>query len=400
MAAPSGSVVIIDPDGDLVLLLGSLPSESPNLDIPSASKTSSTNSTATSIFNPPPATLFGAKPVSILGEEKSIETQSFESTNPNQLYESRILVSSKHMSLASPVFKAMLQGGFHEAIELKKTGKTEIPLPDDDSTAMVILIDIIHGRFKSVPKTLNLATLTQMAILVDKYQCHESTELLRAVWATNISQRKIWIQDWYNTACWIGVAWVFDLHAEFKEATESIIKGSGTGLSEILEENELQLPIPEEVIDTVDERRQHALSQLIEILKDTISKYRGPTLICPTTTYPLYQHGNSGPSAVEAMENITSHRKFCDTLVLGSLVKSAVEHDLFPLPQVPLDRFLTVSGLKERISSLDIMTGCNKAFKGNFDHNILIMLEKSMEFVESNISGLDLADFKKAPRNT
>lgn len=79
-------------------------------------------------------------------------------------------VSSKHMILASSVFEAMLQPGrFKEEIDLDSNGKAEIPLPDDDSEPFVILLDIIHGRPRKVPRVVNLHLLSGLAVLIDKY---------------------------------------------------------------------------------------------------------------------------------------------------------------------------------------------------------------------------------------
>jgi hypothetical protein len=59
--------------------------------------------------------------------------------------EIRMLVSSRHLMLVSPVFKAMLQhSNFKEGNELQTNGKVEVPLPDDDPDAFKILLDIIQ----------------------------------------------------------------------------------------------------------------------------------------------------------------------------------------------------------------------------------------------------------------
>jgi hypothetical protein len=59
--------------------------------------------------------------------------------------EIRMLVSSRHLMLASPVFKAMLQhSNFKEGEELQTNGKVSVPLPDDDPDAFKILLDIIQ----------------------------------------------------------------------------------------------------------------------------------------------------------------------------------------------------------------------------------------------------------------
>jgi hypothetical protein len=81
-----------------------------------------------------------------------------------------MLVSSKHLTSASPVFKAMLRNGsFQEGRTLAAAGKVTIPLPEDDSTAMKILLDILHHRSRQVPKTVTLKELAHLMILGDKY---------------------------------------------------------------------------------------------------------------------------------------------------------------------------------------------------------------------------------------
>jgi hypothetical protein len=89
-------------------------------------------------------------------EISSIFTDDFASSNTLVQYpicdpksepvkEIRMLVSSRHLMLASPVFKAMLQhSNFKEGEELHSTGKVSVPLPDDEPDAFKILLDIIQ----------------------------------------------------------------------------------------------------------------------------------------------------------------------------------------------------------------------------------------------------------------
>ncbi|TGO20774.1 hypothetical protein BPAE_0267g00140 [Botrytis paeoniae] len=358
MAAPSSSVVTVDPDGDLVLLLDLMPIHE------------SDESSSKPQINVPNANFFSPEAANSPGRTQNVCTQPFKS---------KILVSSKHMSFASPVFKAMLTGDFKEAVELREKGRIEIPLPDDDACAMIILI-IMHGRFKSVTKYPNLALFAKIAILVDKYQCHESTEFAVKVWTAN--HRPLpWSRSWYNTSCWICVAWVFRLDDGFREATEKIIRESGVGLGAILKENDLALPIPERVINKIDESRENAISQLINILKDTISRYQGQTLIYPSHSLCVL--------------DIISHRETCDATVLGSLIKSATEKRLFPFPEAPFKNPLRYCVVKGSIASLNPQTACNVVVQDeSLHHDVLEMIQQSIESMDQNISGLSLADCK------
>lgn len=74
-----------------------------------------------------------------------------------------MLVSSAHLKLASPVFKAMLQSNrFMEGQTLKTTGKVEIALPDDDAESVELLMNIVHNRSKRIPRQINVESLSQV----------------------------------------------------------------------------------------------------------------------------------------------------------------------------------------------------------------------------------------------
>ena len=85
---------------------------------------------------------------------------------------SSLLVSSKALSLASPVFKAMFGSRFKEGLSnLSTTGKAPIPLPDDDMEAFTILCKIIHHQTNEIPRKLTLNCLESLATISDKYDC-------------------------------------------------------------------------------------------------------------------------------------------------------------------------------------------------------------------------------------
>ncbi|KAM0287590.1 hypothetical protein ACHAO9_007620 [Fusarium lateritium] len=90
-------------------------------------------------------------------------------------------VSSRHLSLASPVFRAMLESKFKES-RLNEQGLYEIQATEWDAEALVILLDIIHGHHRDVPKQISVETLSHIAIIVDYYGCHEIMELVFTAW--------------------------------------------------------------------------------------------------------------------------------------------------------------------------------------------------------------------------
>ena len=129
-----------------------------------------------------------------------------------------IRVSSRHLTLASPVFRAMLHRKFSESNTLRLTGSVEIPMPDDDPDPFLILLNILHGRIRKVPLVVDLETLTQIATLVDKYDIMEPVEMFANFWFNNL---KSTIPDHYtdDIPSWICVSSMFNKDEEFERTT-------------------------------------------------------------------------------------------------------------------------------------------------------------------------------------
>lgn len=126
-------------------------------------------------------------------------------------------VSSRHLTLASDVFRAMFNGNFRERIS-PGGGIKRVSLPDDDADAMVILLNIIHGLSRKVPKTIGLRTFVAIAILVDKYQLLETIDVYADRWFPTL-----WASAEYQTpvglAKWIFLSWLFKKSFQFEMLT-------------------------------------------------------------------------------------------------------------------------------------------------------------------------------------
>ncbi|KIW74849.1 hypothetical protein Z517_11619 [Fonsecaea pedrosoi CBS 271.37] len=86
--------------------------------------------------------------------------------------EVEVQVSSKHLSLASKVLCHCLEG-----LPIGDKDVRTIPLPHDDFGAMQILLNIIHGLTKRVPRQVDVAVLSRVVVLIDKYEFHETAEV-------------------------------------------------------------------------------------------------------------------------------------------------------------------------------------------------------------------------------
>lgn len=94
----------------------------------------------------------------------------------------RLKVHSLFVTMASPVFNAMLGPNFHEGQQLAKTGLAEVELPEDDADALETIFNIMHGRNDKVRDTLSPDEILQVAISGDKYDCFASLALARRLW--------------------------------------------------------------------------------------------------------------------------------------------------------------------------------------------------------------------------
>ena len=160
-----------------------------------------------------------------------------------------ILVSAKHMMLASPVFKAMLKHSrFIEGATLHAEGAVEVPLPDDDPAALAILIDITHCRSGRVPTKVDLKLLTHLAMLVDKYQLHQAIEGFCVGWIEALKggagiPRAIS----GDLLPWLCISWVFAMETEFKQFTRILQHECTKSLAEPELNSEWNLPVSKAV---------------------------------------------------------------------------------------------------------------------------------------------------------
>ncbi|KAB5562997.1 hypothetical protein GE09DRAFT_1274820 [Coniochaeta sp. 2T2.1] len=154
-----------------------------------------------------------------------------------------MIVCSRAMARASPVFKRMLFGGFKES---KPThGDWVVPLPDEGPDGFAIILSIIHGNISDVPKdmmfnrTRRVASriLYEVAVAADKY----GLVPLLSPWANR------WLGDtckWYHRyrgrdtrSGWdtwtITTAWAFGdddlLEKEMDQLVLSMHSGCTTG---------------------------------------------------------------------------------------------------------------------------------------------------------------------------
>jgi hypothetical protein len=154
-------------------------------------------------------------------------------------------VSSKHLILASPTFRSMLGPNFEEGQRLRIEGSTDIALGDDDPDAFEILLNIVHGLTRRVPRSVSLDMLTKLAVLVNYYQMHEAVELFSDTWIDTLVKEGLPQSYGPEAVCWLLITWVFHKPLEFRSVSRVIELGCDENLEDDFDEG---LPIPPPII--------------------------------------------------------------------------------------------------------------------------------------------------------
>ena len=278
-------------------------------------------------------------------------------------------VSSKHLAMASPVFKAMLSHGFSEGEALQTQGTAEIPLPDDDPAAMAILLEIIHTRGQRVPRKVSLTLLALLAIGIDKYQLQDASKFYADVWL-NFSEdgydnlfNDIG-SDLISQLMLLTVSWIFRKPCLFNMVTANLIRDDKwckfedetkvPGTDQVLPLPMIVLGIPPSrywgnrltFLAAIRKIREEAIAKSYSHIEKRIQMYTSPSTcgksaICPTTN------------------DIRTNRK-CDSMVLGSIIQGVSNRlSVWPDPGAPYN--FSPGSLKKEINALEIYSVCGSS---------------------------------------
>ncbi|KAJ5041070.1 uncharacterized protein L3040_005625 [Drepanopeziza brunnea f. sp. 'multigermtubi'] len=254
--------------------------------------------------------------------------------NGPPLRTTEMLVSSKHLMLVSPVFKAMFTHRFKEGETLRSNGHVEVEL-DDETYAFEILMDIIHCRIRKIPGHVSLQTLASLSIIVDKYQTLEPVELHVRLWLPEL-KKEFPTSMSPEVLPWLSIAWVFQLDDDFMDLTRIVQRESFAGWNA----GKQCYPMPDRIYAKVEEQRQACIDEALSLVENYISIYQ-----------------NSSKSICRVLPRDSRLEFACDSMVLGSLLKSATQLGLWPRTS-SMYHNSSVSKTLERITALEIVSLC------------------------------------------
>jgi len=170
-------------------------------------------------------------------------------------------VSSYVLERHSVVFRELLERRTTSpGVQHSPREPIRIPLWNDDPRILIMVLKILHDGVrddgeleelrKIIPdanmsdKYIDLTTLAQVAVVVEKYQLHVAVK----------DFLKSWIEDLWNylecatlkdALAWTWITWVFGLTEYFDEATRYLVR-HGTGSIE--KDSDLEFPIPSRIL--------------------------------------------------------------------------------------------------------------------------------------------------------
>lgn len=103
----------------------------------------------------------------------------------DQAVKTHLLISSKVLSLVSPVLGKMFEWEFRAQqsdYPSSKQRPSVIPLPEDDLEAFILLAKITHHKMDGVPENLELDCLIEFATICHKYDCVKAVTHSSLLW--------------------------------------------------------------------------------------------------------------------------------------------------------------------------------------------------------------------------
>ncbi|KAK5628573.1 hypothetical protein RRF57_004288 [Xylaria bambusicola] len=255
--------VVLDPDGDILVIVPGKP-----LEVKAGEPDSVTTDTNGTNINEVdyPAEESIEKPAEPSTE---IPAEDAEITEPHQPNGSvpggeeqwQFKASSKHLSLASTHVKTIMSG----AKETHDDGLVHWKFDGFDVDAISIILSVIHGLNRRVPRTVSLPMLAQIARVVDHLECHEVMELYASIWMKHIGDP---VPNPSQMDCdyWISVAGVFHSPEIFKNWTRVAI------IQKLTSPPSLESPILLQAYDVINQRRQLHLDKIMSCVYDHMDR--------------------------------------------------------------------------------------------------------------------------------
>ena len=310
-----------------------------------------------------------------------------------------LVVSSKVLCLASPVWRAMFNSSGHFAEACSSAGVREVRLADDDPDALLLVLRIAHLQFRDISTELAFKQLLNIALVCDKYDISELVRPWLPQWLGWL--KPMMSQPGYEE--WLFIAWTFGDARDYEKLASQLVsqmttdeKGQCYRSGKLLGRN-----LPPGALgkysqmvdgtnglfvysDSILAARRLTIDALLRACHNVVELYLGDGLICEAkqSVYPF-------PLCDDDV------RRQCDTLVLGSLIKSLKNFNVWNGPLSPDDIHMSVADFCEKLRSLSCLVLGRKE-SNHANCRFTKRIEDEVKRIEWHVipSGMDPAHFK------
>ncbi|KAF7169069.1 hypothetical protein CNMCM5623_001901 [Aspergillus felis] len=317
------------------------------------------------------------------GDQSAATEENDEQEEPNNSEKDQrvhMIVSSKHLKLACPVYRRMFSEPWREARILAAGKRFEIQSEFEDIEAMLILMNIIHGRGSKVPREVTLDKLVEIAVLVDYYECHEAVDVMAEIWMDKLVGSMPFTYG-KGIVWWIFISWVFQRPSAFTLAT----KIAATQSQQRVDPD--GLPIPQRILDKIEEHRRDGVKSALDMSYKLIADIRDGRNRCSDV---------------------------CDALRLGLLIKQLhADGQLPPLPAISVPN-VSLMQLTNILQNTSTVRYCDSTAVETYkpdprysnrtaERHVLALhgcslvplIQPILQDVQNRLRGFDLSEFKE-----
>ncbi|KAE8349896.1 hypothetical protein BDV28DRAFT_163312 [Aspergillus coremiiformis] len=177
-----------------------------------------------------------------------------------QKQEFRILVSAKHLTFVSPVFKYALEGNWKEGNVVRAGRVVEITADGWDLEALLMLLKICHCQHHQIPRTISLELLAKILVLADCYQCFDTLRYFTDTWIGDLEKTTFPEQYSRDVLLGVWISWTLKVPTLFKQATVVAVWHAKHKITSI------GLPISQKVIDHINRERRKLIGEIFSRL--------------------------------------------------------------------------------------------------------------------------------------
>ncbi|KAM0082612.1 hypothetical protein ACKRZS_005184 [Fusarium odoratissimum] len=233
-----------------------------------------------------------------------VKPASTQSETPDPTIEKHFLCSKKHLTLASRRAAKLFSSQFKEA-SVESDGLYHWKFEGIfNHEAFALVLKIIHGKTRGVPRTIKLDLLADIATIVDDLECHEAIAFFSENWllwwpGENKRARG------KELAQLILSSFVFEHAALFETYTKMAIRHSDDGPLTF------GLPIRADVSDKIESTRIEIFQHLFDGLDNLQTRILDASVGCNAA---------------------------CRAMLLGSLLQAMKKFELYPRPSSPFPK--------------------------------------------------------------